>query len=462
MKFIGEKFLILGLGRSGKSCIEFLLNKKASVYIFDDNQEKMLSFLNNNKSLKGLEYQTEYHIRQFKYIIVSPGIKPNHNLVSLAKLTGTPIISEIELFYLTHKPFLIGITGSNGKTTTAILTQKLLEQKYNALTAGNIGKPLCDLTQNKQLLPIVETSSFQLEYVDKLRYNISVILNLHENHLDWHFNLADYIKAKSNIYKNSKKGDILILNLDDKQTKKLNFYNVKCRVLWFSTKKECKGIYVKNDKIYLNIKKPVAVCDVSSVSLMGEHNLQNVLVAVLIAKLLKVKNSQIEKNLQEFLGLEHRLEYFYNFRGVSCFNDSKSTTTNSTLCAISALKNYDIILLLGGKNKGLSFNNLAKQIPQNVKQILLFGEDKQEISQWLNKYNINHILCKDINQAILSSVTSALSLSAVNDSTSQNKKQLAILFSPCCTSFDNFNNYKERGIYFKEYLKSCVDDILNN
>ena len=437
--------------------------QKAQVYVFDNNQEKLLEFLKNNTFVKGLTYQTEYQIKQFNLIVVSPGVNPNNNIVSIAKYCEVPLVSDIELLYLFKKNFLIGITGSNGKTTTCTLLNEILKEKYKVDLCGNIGKPAIENWSQQHDALIVETSSFQLEYLDKLRYNISVILNLHENHLDWHFNFEEYCTAKTNIFKNSKKSDYLILNADDKNIKKLNIYKTKAKVLWFSTKKECKGIYIEKNNIILNINKKEVICNLNNINLIGEHNLQNILVSVLVAKLLNINNKVIEKTIKSFKAPEHRLEKFYSFYNVDCFNDSKSTTIQSTLSAIKALKNYNIILLLGGSSKNLNFDMLSKNLPQNVKQILVFGETQNEISKSLNKYNVNHIVCSNINNAILSSVTSSLSLDVVNDSVyhkNQVKNKTAILFSPACASFDSFNSFEERGIYFKEYLKSCVEDIL--
>ena len=463
MRFKDKNILVLGLGKSGKSSIKFLQENKANITVFDDDKNKLIEFLKENQNLKVLEYQTEFNISKFDYIVVSPGIKPNHNIISLAKMCEVPTITEVELVYEKYKPFLIGVTGSNGKTTTTTLINNILNTKYKTIACGNIGTPVCEIKSQQYDALVVEMSSFQLTYINKLKFNISVILNLSENHLDWHFNFNDYKIAKENIYKNSKKNDYLILNADDKNLQSLNLYKLKCKVLWFSSKKECEGIFVKNNKIYLNISKKEEVCDVSCINLIGEHNLQNSLAAILISKLLGVSNKKIIKTLLEFNGLEHRIENFYEFEGIKCFNDSKSTTLSSTLSAIKALKEYDIVLLLGGSSKNLNYDKLAKNIPQNVKQILVFGETKNDIAKSLNKYNINYIMCENINNAILSSVTSGLTITASNDTKyhfKNHKNKVCILFSPASASFDSFNSYEERGIYFKEYLKSCVEDIL--
>lgn len=465
MNLKNKKVLVLGLGESGKSTVKFLLNQKAEVYIFDNNELKMFDFLKENLSVKALEYQTEYQISQFSFIVVSPSFRPNHNIISLAKMCEIKCISDIELLYLIKKPFMVGITGSNGKTTTSMLLNEILKEKYKSITCGNIGLPAVETNSQQCDVRVVETSSFQLEYVNKLRFNISVITNIQENHLDWHFNFNDYVKAKANIFKNSKKSDVLILNEDDKNIKKLDLFNFKGKILWFSSKKECKGIFVNNDKIIINIKNKEEVCAVDSVKLLGEHNLQNVLVSVLVAKILNVSNKKITNVLNNFKAPEHRLENFFSFNGVDCFNDSKSTTPTATIAALNALKSYNILLLLGGSSKNLNYENLAKNINKNVKYVFVYGNAKNEISAALNKYNINFIECENINNAIFNSVISSQTLSGVNNTTSHsknaNKNKVAILFSPACASFDNFNSFEERGLYFKEYLKSCVEDVFD-
>ncbi len=455
-----KKFLVFGLGKSGISSIEFLIKNKAKVYVYDDNNLKLLEILNRFPHVEVLEYQTENSLKKINYIVVSPGVKPNHNIISIAKFLGIKIITEVELASFFDKSFFIGVTGSNGKTTTTTFIDKFLNTKYNSIACGNIGIPLCDTLSQNYNIKAIEMSSFQLEYINKLNFKISIITNISPNHLNWHFNFNEYVKAKQNIYKNSKKNDILILNADDKNIIKLNLNNLKSKVLFFSTRKECFGIYVKNDKIVLNIENAEEICTLKDVKILGEHNLSNVLASILCAKLLNVKNKDIKDVLNNFYGIEHRIEKFYEFENTICINDSKSTSIESTLCAISALKKYNIILLLGGSNKNLNYDNLAKKIPQNVKNVFVFGQVKNDIAESLNKFNKPYIICENINEAIFNSVSCCKALSIVNDSVAQrNFNKNAILFSPASASFDSFNSFEERGIYFKEYLKSTVEDL---
>lgn len=471
-----KKFLVYGLGKSGIASVNFLLKQNMYFEVYDDDNKKLVDFLLSYPYLKTLNYVSEFEITKFDYIIVSPGIAQNNEILQLAKLNDVCVITEVELYYLFYNPFLIGITGTNGKTTTALLTNHILSSCFQTEVCGNIGTPLCSLNYDKNKIFVAELSSFQLSYLNKLKCNISVILNLNPNHLDWHFNFEDYKKAKLNIFKNSGKDDILILNADEPNLQDINFNEIKCKTYFVSTKREVFGAFLKNDKIYVKINnKEQEIADVSNVNLIGEHNFFNVLVGVLIAKILNVKNESIENALKTFKTPEHRLEKFFDFENVECFNDSKSTTPNSTICALRALKQKNVILLLGGSGKNLSYQELVKEIKPNVIKVLLFGEQSNIIAEQFKNQNKNFEVCFNINEAIEKAVDFAIKYTKCYflqnaDFTPENISKnilnrnisACILFSPACASFDSFANFEERGIYFKEYLKSYVEDTVTN
>lgn len=444
-KFKNKNILILGLKRSGESSFELLSRLGAFCYVYDNDKEVLKKFASKPNCIIP-SFVDEDLVKVMDYMVISPGVSVYCELVKLAKLYGVRVISELELGSYFAKGKIIGITGTNGKTTTSSLIYHTFQvAKKQAVLCGNIGSPI---TQN--ILPfktnyVVEMSSFQLESLDMLRPNIAVITNITPNHLDRHKSLKNYREAKFNIFKNMKKSDVLILNYDDKNLRMLQYRKILAKIVWVSLKEEIDGYFVRNKKVfYRNKNKEKFVADLKDIKLLGEHNLYNILLAVAVCKTMKLKDKTIELAVSSFEPLRHRLQFVKNVNGVDYFNDSKSTTPNSAITAINSFKDKPLILLLGGSDKKTNFDNLSKTISKNknVKLVVVSGDTSQKIISSLNKFGVkNFIRAKNFFDGLEVAKNSARS----GDT---------ILLSPACASFDYFSCYEERGDKFCEFVEN--------
>ena len=309
---------------------------------------------------------------------------------------------------------------------------------------GNIGEPLTENLLPYKTTYCVEASSFQLESVQKFRPDIAGILNITPNHLDRHLTFEKYVEAKLNIFKNMSKSGLLVLNYDDKNLRKLAYDKLKPKTVFVSINEEIDGYFVKNDVIFSKKSKKIKeIANISTRKLVGEHNLCNILFATAICKKLKIKNKDIEKAINSFTPLKHRLQFVKNVNGVDYVNDSKSTSPDSTIKAIDSYKK-PLILLLGGSDKKTSFDRLAKKIKQNkdIKLVVVSGDTSKQIIKSLSKYGFkNYYKAENFVDGLNFATQNAL----VGDT---------ILLSPACASFDYFSSFEERGNKFVEYVES--------
>lgn len=441
--FKNKNVLIVGMGKSGCSSLELLNKLGAFCYIFDNNISVLENFTNKTNCSIVSNLSDEI-FNLMDYMIISPGVSIFDESVKLAKLYGVKLLSELELGSMFIKGKLIGITGSNGKTTTSCLVYHILKTaKKLSVLCGNIGEPLTENILPFKTNYVVEMSSFQLESTDKLKPKIAAITNITPNHLDRHLTYKNYVEAKLNIFKNMKKNGTLVLNYDDKLLRNLKEKNLKPKVVFVSLNKEIDGFFIKNNEIYYkNHKKIKKIASLLKIKLIGKHNLQNILVAVAICKSLKIKNKVIEDALSTFAPLKHRLQFVRDVNGVSFVNDSKSTSPDSTITAISAFYKKPLILILGGSDKKASFDTLSKKIKnsKNVKLVIVNGATSKKIIDSLKRYNIkNYILSNNFENAVNLAKQSAL-------------KGDTILLSPACASFDYFSSFEERGEKFMEIV----------
>lgn len=441
--FKNKNVLVVGLKKSGKSSLEILFKLDAICYAYDDDKEVLKQFATLNK-YNLITQLDEDIIKIMDYMVISPSVSINSEWVKLAKLYGIKVLGELELASLFAKGKIISITGSNGKTTTCSLIYHILKSSANhCILCGNIGEPF---TEN--LLPYktnycVETSSFQLESIDKFKPNIAGILNITPNHLDRHLTFEKYAEAKYNIFKNMKFGDTLFLNYDDKNLRKLADAKIKPKVVWVSAEKEVDGYFVKNEKVYFKHKRKVNfIADILQRKLVGSHNLCNILFAVAVCKKLKVKNKDIEKAINTFVPLKHRLQFVKNVNGVDYVNDSKSTSPDSTIKAIDAYHKKPLILLLGGSDKDTSFDRLAKKIKlnTNIKLVVVSGDTSKKIIKSFSKIGYKNFYKAN---SFADGLEYATNQSASGDT---------ILLSPACASFDYFKSFVERGDAFIDYV----------
>ncbi len=445
MKLKHKKILVYGLGESGLGAIELLKKLKALIYVYDDNIEKLNGNLENVFKVYNL---TESFLKDIDLIVVNPSVSIYNENLKNASLLNVKMISEIELAYLFSNKNIISITGSNGKSTTSTLIYNIFkEANLKTSLVGNIGKSFCkNVCENKKQTFVVEVSSFQLETINKFNSKISCFLNFTENHLDRHFSLKNYFDTKLKIFKNQSKKNFSILNYDDEIVKNIK---LKSKTYFFSKIKKVKGTYVFDNSIYfLHKNKEQKIIDLSDIKLLGTHNLENVLCACLVAKLYKIKNEHIKNAVSKFYGLNHRLEFVEKIDNVDFYNDSKSTTIEATLKALTCFENKNILLIVGGSDKGFTYENLFKRIPLCVKHIFAIGEVKENILLNAKKYNFNNILSFDsFNSAVNSSLVFA------------KKENLdVVLLSPATASFDCFKNFEERGEVFKNLIKELKSE----
>ncbi len=443
-KFKNKNVLIVGLKKSGESSLELLQKLGAFCYVYDDNKD-VLKCYGGRDNCNIASFLDEDLIKVMDYMIISPGVSIYCECVKLANLYGVKVLSELELGTSFARGKIIGITGTNGKTTTCSLIYHILKiAKHPAVLCGNIGEPI---TAN--ILPfktnyVVEMSSFQLESAEKLRPNIAAITNITPNHLDRHLTFNNYRDSKFNIFKNMQHCDTLILNYDDKTLRTLKNQKVHPKIIWISIKDEIDGYFVEGHKVFYKHKnKTECVIDIENIKLVGKHNLYNILIALAVGKKLKVSDKVIEFAVSSFEPLTHRLQFVKNVNGVDYVNDSKSTSPDSTITAIDAFHKKPLILLLGGSDKNASFDKLAKKIKHssNIKLVVVSGATSQKIISSLKKYGVKNY---HKVSSFLEGLTVATKLAESGDT---------ILLSPACASFDYFRSFEERGEKFCEYVE---------
>ncbi len=437
-KFKHKKVLVLGLAKSGVSAASLLHKLEAFVTVNDqkplaENPEAQGLLQEGIKVICG-SHPIELLDEGFEYVVKNPGIPYHNPLIKRAVEKGIPVFTEVELAYLVSEAEMIGITGTNGKTTTTTLLYEILnEGGQRPLIAGNIGTVASEVAQTaaKDEKMVVELSSFQLMGIQEFSPHIAIITNLYEAHLDYHGDLGEYWHAKANITKNQSEDDYLIINHDqDHLVKTVGF--TKASIIPFSTTQEVEGgAYIKADGIYF---KKERIGDLSSVVLPGAHNLENILCAVAAAKLYGVSNESIMSVLGTFAGVKHRTQFVKEVNGRKFYNDSKATNTLATKSALNAF-NTPTILLAGGLDRGNGFDDLIPHL-KNVKTLITFGETADKLQQTGEKAGIQTILRVD---NVEKAVPAAFENSEEGD---------VILLSPACASWDQYRTFEERGDIF--------------
>lgn len=428
----------MGLAKSGVSAASLLHKLEAFVTVNDqkplaENPEAQGLLQEGIKVICG-SHPIELLDEGFEYVVKNPGIPYHNPLIKRAVEKGIPVLTEVELAYLVSEAEMIGITGTNGKTTTTTLLYEILnEGGQRPLIAGNIGTVASEVAQTaaKDETMVVELSSFQLMGIQEFSPHIAIITNLYEAHLDYHGDLGEYWHAKANITKNQTEDDYLIINHDqDHLVKTVGF--TKASIIPFSTTQEVEGgAYIKAGGIYF---KKERIGDLSSVVLPGAHNLENILCAVAAAKLYGVSNESIMSVLGTFAGVKHRTQFVKEVNGRKFYNDSKATNTLATKSALNAF-NTPTILLAGGLDRGNGFDDLIPHL-KNVKTLITFGETADKLQQTGQKAGIQTILRVD---NVEKAVPAAFENSEEGD---------VILLSPACASWDQYRTFEERGDIF--------------
>jgi UDP-N-acetylmuramoylalanine--D-glutamate ligase len=432
------KITVLGAGKSGISAAKFAKKLGHEVFL-SEYKEVDFSFLEE----LGISVESGGHsdeIYRSDLCILSPGIKKTLPVVQKFFEKKIEVISEIEFAFRNSTQKMVGITGSNGKTTTTTLLGRIFEKEFgNERIAGNIGIPLSDVVRENDKNPIaLELSSFQLENISDFKPSVAMILNISPNHLDWYESIEEYLDAKLLMFKNLSKNSPVVYNLDDKMLgEALKKFDV--RKLTFSLKTENSNAFLRNNKIFLNLDKEIELIDLSELKLKGPHHLMNMMAASLAAVLENVSLETIQKILREFDGLEHRMEFVREKDNNIYINDSKSTSIEALRMALQSFEK-PIILFAGGKHKGASYKSLRDLIQQNCEKVYVFGQSKDIMfEEWQDIVNIEKV---------------ETVFDAVDLAEKQNFAKKIMLFSPACSSFDQFQNFEIRGEKFKEYVNA--------
>lgn len=439
-----KRLVVIGGGESGVGAAVLAKRKGYTVFLSDKSglKEKYKSVLTqeNIEFEEGLH--TEEKILNADEVVKSPGVPDKVDIIKKIKSKNIPVISEIEFAGRYTNAKIIGITGTNGKTTTTMLTNYIFKNAgLNVRMAGNVGKSFAmSIAENSTDCDyyVLELSSFQLDGLDKFRVNSAILTNITPDHLDrYDYKLENYIHSKFLITKGQTADDYFIYCADDKLSiENISNENIKSQLLPFSIKKtEGMTGYIENEELIINLYKTETHMFINDLALQGKHNLYNSLAAAIAARTVDIADDVIKESLSDFEGIEHRLEKVTKVRGVSYINDSKATNVNSTWYALECMSE-PVIWIVGGVDKGNDYNELKDVVSQKVKAIICLGVDNSKIVQAF----------KDIVPVI--EETQSMQ-NAVKLGYQMGKKGDVVLLSPACASFDLFENYEERGNQFK-------------
>lgn len=427
MKLAGAKVVVVGMARSGVAAAALLREKGASVRAIDQNPASA-----------GIEPQTEASFADAELIVLSPGVPADLAVLAAARRRGARVIGDLELASWFLEGGIIGITGSNGKTTTTALTGHILQHSGIPMqVGGNIGTPPAELVKTSRAgqWNVLELSSFQLETTGTFRAHIGAALNVTPDHLDRHGTLERYADAKGRLFINQTRDDYKVLNADDPICESYARRGDGA-VIWFSSTREVSpGAFLANGEMVLN---GTGVMKTSEVPLRGLHNLENTMAAAAIASLAGATQAQIRAAVMTFPGVEHRLEFVRRLAGVDWYNDSKATNVDATLKAIAAFDG-GLWVILGGKDKESDYSLLAAPLRAKANGALLIGAAADKIAAQL-KGSVPLLRCQNLE-------------AAVAEARSRAKSGDIVLLAPACASFDQFENFEHRGREFKRLVQ---------
>ena len=442
--FENKKILILGFARSGYEAAKYLLKHNNTVILTDMKTEHDEKQIEELKEL-GIKFVLGSHPddlldSSFDYLIKNPGVPIDHKYVLKAKELGIEVINEVEMaFRLLPKDIkFVAITGTNGKTTTTTLIYNILKEAgKSAHLTGNIGYPLIGFLDKlkKDDIIVMETSCQQLENLTQFNPDIAVMTNLSPAHIDFLKSYENYKRVKTKIFQNHTEKNIAILNFENEDVLE-STKNIKSTVKYFSSKKEINGCFIKDESIYYYDEK---IIDLKDVKLIGIHNYENIMAAIMVVKELGVSNDYINKVLKEFKGVEHRIEFVRELNGVKYYNDSKATNIKATQIALSSFKT-PVIILLGGLDRGHDFFEL-KDYMKYVKHIVALGECRARVEQFAKELGIP---CTNV-ETMKEAVPAAFRVAEKGDT---------VLLSPASASWDQYKKFEDRGDEFKELVNN--------
>jgi UDP-N-acetylmuramoylalanine--D-glutamate ligase len=443
-----KRIVILGAGESGTGAAVLAKTQGFEVFVSDFGKIKphFKEILFNYEIDWEEEQHTERLILNADEVIKSPGISDKTDIVQLLTKKEIPVISEIEFAGRYTGAKKICITGSNGKTTTTSLLHHMLRRAgLNCGMAGNVGKSFAFQVATKEYdYYVIELSSFQLDGMFEFKPDISILLNITPDHLDrYNYNMQDYVDSKFRITKNLSEDDYFIYCSDDEITiSELEKIVMRAKQLEFTQKKKVKeGAHVENGNMVITVNKDKMTMPLSDLALKGKHNTYNSMAASIASKVLDIKKEIIRESLQDFAGVEHRLERFIKVHGIEFINDSKATNVNSTWYALECMSS-PTVWIVGGVDKGNDYGELIPLVKEKVKAIVCLGEEVEKIHQAF--------------EDIVDTIVDAKSMkSAVNKAYKLGEKDDTVLLSPACASFDLFKSFEDRGEQFKE----CVREL---
>lgn len=449
MELKGKKVLLVGLAKTGISTIKCLAKYGADITVNDIKTEDQLEeIIAEIKDIDGIKYILGHHpenISDIDMVVVSPGVPLDLPFIKKVIEENKELIGEVELAYqLAKKPYFVGITGTNGKTTTTSLTGEIFEKAgKETYVVGNIGNPVIDAVQaaNEGASFVTELSSFQLESIKDFRPSVSAVLNITEDHMNRHHTMENYIDAKARVFMNQDKENFCVLNYDDELTRALA---EKCNanVVFFSRLEKLeKGVYVENGDIIIDINEKINLMKVCELSLPGGHNLENCMAAAAMAYVSGIDIEVIREVLKTFKAVEHRLEFVKEVEGVKYVNDSKGTNPDSTIKAVQAYEN-PIILIAGGYDKGSTYDELLEIAKKNVKTLVLLGQTADKIEEAARRIGFTDIhRVEDMKEAVKTCHDIA-------------KEGDIVLLSPACASWGMYKNFEVRGKDFKDNVNN--------
>lgn len=445
-----KRVLIAGTGKSGINAGKLLLEKGAEIVFYDDNVSldvtKLLSMFEDAERIRVILGEiNEKILSNINLMVISPGVPVDSDIANAVRDAKIPIWSEIELAYHAGAGQLAAITGTNGKTTTTSLVGEIFASYTdNSFTVGNIGIPYTEvaLQMNENSYTVAEVSSFQLETIVEFKPHVSAVLNVTPDHLNRHYTMENYASVKLDVCKNQTEEDYLILNYDDEITRAMAEYKrVKAKVVFFSRLHNIEeGICLKDDTIVIKENGiETKVIETKDLILLGGHNLENYMAAIAVAHYMGIPLDVIVSTLKTFKGVAHRIEFVKEVNGVAYYNDSKGTNPDAAIKGIQAM-NRKTVLIGGGYDKGVAFDNWIKAFDGKVKKLILLGQTAHIIAETAAKYGFEDIVfADDLKQAVELCFEIA-------------KPGEAVLLSPACASWGMFDNYEQRGDMFKEFV----------
>jgi UDP-N-acetylmuramoylalanine--D-glutamate ligase len=436
-----KKVLVVGLARTGSECARFLARKGARVSVCDVRSADELK--QDVAALTGLP--VEFHfgaevtgwLENVDYVVPSPGVPMQNLLLQAALARGIPVLSEIELAYRFFRAPLVAISGTNGKSTTTTLIGAMFKAEGKKIfLGGNLGAPFIGALNDSWDWGVVEVSSFQLEWVERFCPRIALLLNVSEDHLDRYPTFADYCRAKERIFAAQTRAELAILNRDDPLVWEMK-ERIQARVFSFGFGAVDEGVFATDREVVWRAGANEERFSLQNVKIQGVHNVENIMAATTAAKLAGISRRAIESALEEFPGLEHRLEFVRERDGVRYYNDSKGTNVGAVVKSLASFS-APVILLAGGVDKGGDYRPLADAIQGKVRRLVLFGAAKGIIAGALGHLTETTIV-DDM-------------AAAVRDAAAHGRPGDVVLLSPACSSFDQFRNYAERGRIFKDLV----------